>query len=535
MPIVGLIIGLTVAVVAVAWFAAVAQDRNAMDATRHTVRSVIHSNLDELGGWASDYAYWDAFVENVVRVPDPIWIDGNIGLYAHENLGIDITLVVDGTDQPYVASVAEELGSLGPVELLPEGLFGLVEAARLAAGDVDQRPEPQTAFISIDQRIFMVAGAVAKWEGEAELPVRGGGPAVLLFLREIDREMLDRFAVDYMIDGLALLSGEQPVSDGLRLAGSDGRTIGDIIWQRPSPGTAFLKTLAVPMLIVVLIAGLSLAWIVKRIRATVDQILAAHVALRNARDEADRANRAKTEFLAQMSHDLRTPLNAILGFSEVIALQSFGSDAAAAERYRDYARQIHTGGDHLRTLIDSILDVARLDAGRYELRRETVAIDAEIATCLSMLDAEINAKSLSVQAPPTGLFATADQAALEQILINLVGNAVKYTDPGGAISIAGSSCQEGTVITVSDTGRGMSPDDVEQAFELFTRGGSSFSVAGVGGNGLGLSIVKRLVDLHGGTVRLESELGVGTLVSVTLPHTAEPTDDESEPEFAQAS
>lgn len=141
-------------------------------------------------------------------------------------------------------------------------------------------------------------------------------------------------------------------------------------------------------------------------------------------------------------------------------------------------------------------------------------------------------KALTVKAPPTGLSVTVDQGALGQILMNLVGNAAKYTDAGGAITVAGDSCELGTVIIVSDTGRGMSEADIAKAFDLFTRGGSILGVAGAEGSGLGLSIVKRLVDLHGGSVRLESELGVGTTVTVLLPHSPEPAGEATTPVIA---
>ncbi|MEQ8586068.1 MAG: ATP-binding protein [Thalassobaculaceae bacterium] len=516
-PVVGLISGLVLAVFAVAWFAAQAQDRQAMDAMRHTVRSVVEANRNELGGWVSDYAYWDSFIENVVLAPDPTWIQGNIGVYAHENLDVDITLVVNGSNEPYVVSVSEDLSLAEPLLELPAAMVALVLAARREAGPVDQRPPPQETFIRLHDRIFIAAAAVAKWEEEAALPTRRGGPVVLVYLREINDERLAVFARDYMVRDLALAGPGAESVGGLALRGLDAQTVAHLVWQNPTPGTEFLRSLSVPMVVIVLIAGASLAWIIGRIRATVGQILTAHEALRIARDEADRANRAKTEFLAQMSHDLRTPLNAILGFSEVIALQTFGSDAAAADRYRDYARQIHRGGDHLRTLIDSILDVARLDAGRYELRPETLSLDAEIATCLSLLGRMLESKSITVHAPSTGLSLTGDQGALEQILLNLVGNAAKYTDVGGTIAIEAQRIHQGTSIVIRDTGRGMSDEDVARAFELFTRGGETLGMAGAEGSGLGLSIVKRLVNLHGGTVRLESRLGTGTTVSVFLP------------------
>lgn len=534
LPVMGLIAALVISVFAVAWLAAEAQDRQAVSAMRHTVRSVIDGNRRELGRWASDYAYWDDFVEHVVVTSDPIWINDNIGLYAQENLGVDITLVVDGANEPYVMSIAEDLHVDEPLLTLPQGLVNLAKAARASAGPLEQRPIPQQTYVLLGDTLFIAAAAVAKWEDLPALPVRKGGPAVLMYLRHVDTTLLDGFSADYMIRGLALVPASEVSPDGLALTGLDGRIVAGLVWENPQPGTQFLSDLTIPMIIILAVAVLALLWIVVRVRAVFDQLAAAHVALnqrtealRIARDEADRANRTKTQFLAQMSHDLRTPLNAILGFSEVIALQTFGSDAKAFVRYRDYAHQIHTGGDHLRSLIDSILDIARLDSGRYELHGETVFLDEAIETCLALLKVTLERKAFRVTAPASGLSVWADPNALEQILLNLVGNAAKYTAPGGEISIEATRAPGGVAIAIRDTGRGMSEADVASAFELFTRGEAT-EASTADGAGIGLSIVKRLIDLHDGTVEIKSARNVGTVVTFVLPdHTDVPVPPES--------
>jgi signal transduction histidine kinase len=266
-----------------------------------------------------------------------------------------------------------------------------------------------------------------------------------------------------------------------------------------------------------------LALIIARLRSAVLRLEDAHealnqrtIALLEARDEANRANRSKTEFLAQMSHDLRTPLNAILGFSEVIALQTFGTDGRATERYREYARHIHTGGAHLRALIDSILDIARLDSGRYEIHRNSVDLDALFGTCVTMMREQIDQKRIEVKCPTSGLQVRADPSGLEQILLNVLGNAVKYSSERGTITLTGLRTPTGVEISVADTGPGMGSEDLEHAFDLFSRG-SALLARSTEGTGIGLSIVKRLVDLHGGTVRIESGTDTGTIVTITLP------------------
>lgn len=533
LPVVSLMTALTVALVTVAWMAADAQDRLALASMRHTLGSVFSSNHRELGNWASDYVYWDEFVEKAVLDVDPVWIDDNVGTYAHENQHVDITLLVDGGMDVYMISRAEGLDLDARLEPLTTDLETLVRQARDRVGDFDALPEAAMAYVRLSGRVFMAAAATSKWENALSLPERNRGPVVLVYLREIDPEILATFGADYMIDGLMLIDDLSAREDAVPLTAPDGRVIAQVTWMSAHPGTRFLQELILPLAAVLLVAVVLVVVIFVRVRRAVHELVDAHAALnqrsealRAARDEADRANRAKTEFLAQMSHDLRTPLNAILGFSEVIALQTFGSSAVAADRYRDYARQIHAGGDHLRSLIDSILDVARLDVGLYKLNTETVLLDDVVAASLAMLRDRLEAMAFTVVAPPTALRLKADRGAVEQVLINLVSNAIKYSDVGGRISVTARQVGGMVEVAVIDTGRGMSEEDVESAFELFTRGGEGAGLA-TEGTGIGLSIVKRLVELHGGTARIASTLGDGTTVTVTLPGDLAATEGEA--------
>jgi signal transduction histidine kinase len=328
----------------------------------------------------------------------------------------------------------------------------------------------------------MASAAAVKWEDKIPPPQRpdakgGSGLVTRVFLREIGAEMLATISDDYMIEGLVLITDGSAPAASILLPGPDGQVVARIGWTPSEPGTAFLEELVFPLAGALLVAGALLLLIVSRVRASVQRTLDAHRALqhrtrelREARDEAKRANEAKSEFLAQMSHDLRTPLNAILGFSEVIALQTFGTGGQATERYRDYARQIHAGGAHLRSLIDSILDVTRLDSGRYMITPAPIALDDVVHDCLALLRDGIEEKALSVDTPASALRVMADRSGLEQVLLNLIGNAVKYSGSGDRIRVTAKSSGEGAVISVADTGRGMAPEEVAHAFDLFTRG-----------------------------------------------------------------
>jgi len=235
------------------------------------------------------------------------------------------------------------------------------------------------------------------------------------------------------------------------------------------------------------------------------------------RFEAETANASKTTFLANMSHELRTPLNAILGFSEIIAQECFGP--VGSERYRDYAGDIHASGAHLLSLINDLLDVAKIEAGRMDIAPHP--LDAarvfEIALKLISTKAREKDQSLAISVEPGAPPLYADEHAVKQILINLVSNAVKFTPYGGRIEVVGGRAPNGDFqIMVRDNGPGIPADKLGSIFTPFSQVDNRFDRQ-AGGTGLGLALVKGLAELHGGRAWLESEFGRGCSVFVSLP------------------
>jgi len=239
--------------------------------------------------------------------------------------------------------------------------------------------------------------------------------------------------------------------------------------------------------------------------------------LQLAINAAEHASRAKSEFLANMSHELRTPLNSILGYSELMKSQIMGP--LGHEKYDEYLDAIHYSGTHLNDVICDILDISKIEAGQMELSMDKADINEVLQSCLLVTDAGARHKNIhvttSVTFDPAHFYC--DQLRLKQILINLLSNAVKFTPENGNIRVeAIKDDHDQLVITVTDNGIGIAPDNIEKILEPFAQVRESTTTA-FEGTGLGLSLSKKLTEQHGGTLTIESEVGVGTVVCVIIP------------------
>jgi PAS domain S-box-containing protein len=236
------------------------------------------------------------------------------------------------------------------------------------------------------------------------------------------------------------------------------------------------------------------------------------------KEKAQAASRAKSEFLASMSHELRTPLNAILGFSEVIEHQLLGT--GASERYAGYAADIHRSGRHLLDLINDLLDVARIESGKMQLDRERCDVPALVAEQVAMVRRAFpDAARIEIEDAPGCPPVMADARALGQIVLNVVGNAAKFTPADGRIVIRAASEPPGFRLIVTDDGPGIAPDLLEELGQPFRHGEAAYSRR-YGGTGLGLHISSALAEAHGGRLEIASTLGQGTTVAIALPEEA---------------
>jgi|GEM_PF-1228982 len=240
--------------------------------------------------------------------------------------------------------------------------------------------------------------------------------------------------------------------------------------------------------------------------------------LEAARHQAEAANRAKSSFLASMSHELRTPLNAVIGFADIMHQGLFGP--LGNTRYHEYVASIQQSGQHLLSLINDILDMSRIEAGRFELNEDRIDISGLLIDCVDLVEVQARAKnvrvSLGKHEADTALWV--DERALRQMLLNLLANGVKFTPAGGSVTVEHGTTDDGWYeIAISDTGIGMAENEVNRVFEPFARGGSQLVRQQYDGTGLGLPITRRLVELHGGRIHLTSQSGNGTTARLRFP------------------
>jgi signal transduction histidine kinase len=230
-------------------------------------------------------------------------------------------------------------------------------------------------------------------------------------------------------------------------------------------------------------------------------------------EELEAASRHKSEFLATMSHELRTPLNAIIGFSQVLKQQMYGP---LNERQADYVEDVLSSGQHLLNLINDILDLAKVEAGRMELQPSTFELPELLENAASMVRERATRQGTGLTVTVDGSVGAmeGDERKIKQILFNLLSNAVKFTPSGGTVTLAARAEGEQVVISVQDTGIGISAEDQEKIFEEFYQVGASRTQEGTG---LGLALTRRLVELHHGRLTVESDPGVGSTFTATMP------------------
>jgi signal transduction histidine kinase len=264
------------------------------------------------------------------------------------------------------------------------------------------------------------------------------------------------------------------------------------------------------------------------IYSDVTEIRAGERRLLRARSEAEAANHAKSEFLANMSHELRTPLNAIIGFTEVIAQELFGP--VTNEKYLEYVKDVHASSLHLLSIINDVLDMSKIEAGKLELEKQPVALQDVLEHVIRIVHERAGCRGIELfsTAADEPVVVWVDERAMKQVFLNLLSNAIKFSKDGAKIyvRVGAEGIGAGATIEVEDHGVGMNEDEQERALQPFGQAKPAITGA-YGGTGLGLPITKGLVEAHGGTLSIRSRPGVGTTVRIVLPQEPAPIASEA--------
>jgi signal transduction histidine kinase len=512
----GVILMLSLALAAILLFwSTYRQDEIATENARHLARTAMKLQFNTLQKIATDYAWWDDAYVNLVENFNPDWFDETFadGEYLRDAFGITGSAVVDADNKirryMYDSKIVEDAPRLDWAANLDRGAKTLFENARQL---VDGEFIAVTGFIHLDDQAYFAAAHVIYPSFEERIERAAVTPAnasVVAVMQPLAGPLLQTLAKDFGLLELRFVPGDDPTG-GLPLRDVDGNRFGALSWQLDRPSHFVLRVVLPGFLLLAVCIGL-LGWhVINGLRRGQGQLL-------NAMQQAQLADRSKTEFLANMSHELRTPLNAILGFSEMMKDEVFGP--LGDRHYSEYSAHIHSSGGHLLDIISDVLELSKIEAGKFALQETEIALPDTVAAVARLIEPRANEKgiTLNVDVAPDLPAIYADDRAIKQILLNLLSNAVKFSSMAGVVDLYVARTEAGAVeISVSDTGCGIAEDQLPLVMQPFHQVDSP-DTRSEGGTGLGLPLSASLVALHGGDMRIVSEVGKGTTVTVILP------------------
>jgi signal transduction histidine kinase len=509
-------------------FSAQAIDQVQAQGEHELVKRTLERRLERLTDDITSAAIRNDAVKATQGRLDMTWIDENFGVYYSQYQHHDRTILIDADGRLVYASEGGEMTAPSASAAFAEAVGPVVARVRALEAVSPQTPRATrvgfsavstaSGAVRLGSDIYMVVASTIV--PEKLMPGWPNRPAVVVSAQRVGPSFLKHLRDDIGVTRAAVipLDGRSRGAD-IALVSVDDRPLARLTWKPKLLGTGVLRDAApifIGALALFLLSAAGLGWrIVRALNA-----LARHEAtlsdtlddLTQARDRAEAASVAKSQFLANISHEIRTPMNGVLGMAQVMAMGEL------SERQRDNLRIIRDSGESLLALLNDVLDLAKIEAGKLEIALDEVDVAALAAGACATFEGVAAAKGLTIRhqvdAQALGLWRT-DGGRLRQILSNLVSNAVKFT-PQGEVAVHVAPTADGLRIAVRDTGVGIPPERLGELFGKFNQIDAS-STRQVGGSGLGLAISRELAVLLGGDITLESRLGEGSCFTVVLP------------------
>jgi signal transduction histidine kinase len=500
---------MTVAIGAIGFIFAGVADSDQLQIEQQIVRSANKDALAKLGDALRNNAYWDIAYDQLIDTPDPKWTEQNLGPYAHDTTGTSALFVFGERDRVIYRYVAPDQ-KIAPGEFEADpALITLVHEAGARPG---APPNTAVGFVGVRGKIYLgAASLIVPNDDRAKGVLQRHN--VEVYLTEFDASKISKVQTDFRLSRVSIVNAPPPKPYAqIPLDDAAGAKVAYLAWLPATPGTDLAYSVGPYALLAIAIVGL-LQWV-----GLMNWVATVRL-LEQAKNEAGKLREeswSKTMFLANMSHELRTPLNAIIGYSEMMSREIFGP---IPDRYRSYTKNIHESGHHLLHIVNDVLDLTKLQNSGDGVDLEPVSLVSVLHETQSVLQdfASVKSVELDFDIASCDVMVMSNAKALNKIVLNLGTNGIKFGDAGKTVRVSASydSASQSVWLVVGDQGCGIPQEKLPFLGQPFYQAESSYSRKP--GAGLGLAMVKTLITRLGGTLAIESEVGVGTTVKVRLP------------------
>ncbi len=505
-----------------AWWARAVDEMTARQEQALVTRT-LDRRLEQIAEDVTSATIWDDAWTNTTSRLDMAWIDTNFGVYYAQYMGHDVTVLFDAAGDLRYASRGGELAPVKEATAFAGAVAPLLAKVREAKADRGTNfgfagNVTRSSLVAVEDAIWLVVASTVTPEND--LGSHADRAPILVSARLVSDDFLAELEKDLGIASPRLLSaGELADSPVVLLKDSAGKELGRLSWTPAQPGVDVIRQVAPAFgLLTLVILATSLALVVSVMRALADlgandlRLVRTLEDLTKARDRAEAASVAKSQFLANISHEIRTPLNGVLGMAQVMARGELGDDQ------RERLQIIRDSGGMLLNILNDVLDLAKIEAGKLEISREDIALPDAIAATCDNFRAAASDKGLAfgvlVEPSAAGVWSL-DALRVTQVLGNLLSNAIKFTAQGHVSTRVWRS-DRGLEFTVMDTGPGIPKERLAELFGKFNQLDAS-TTRQFGGTGLGLAICRELVELMDGELTVESQVGKGSWFSFWLP------------------